>query len=304
MLGKDPPMTATLTRPRVVRTLLGDSTLQTSLTCLPTLARYSVDPIRLVIHEDGTLSEQGRDALRAALPGAEFVSRPRADEEVNERLKRYPYCRTARAANVLFLKFFDVALLEPGELAFCDSDILFLRPFAGLFDAQPPRFPALFMTDSKDAYAVRPWHLWPFGRLRLASRANTGLMRVAPGLLDLDRVEWLLRRMDGQAAWVRRSYWNEQTCWAALPGQGECGLWDPRCIVMATRDMAEFTQEAVAVHFVSTFRFHLAEYSKKTPAPDGPPVRVEARAARRAGPLAQLVSDLRGRLRPLRASTR
>jgi hypothetical protein len=297
-------MISSIAKPRPVHTLLGESTLQTSLTCLPTLTRYSADPIRLVIHEDGTLSEQGRDALREALPGAEFVARSRADEEVNDRLGHYPHCRTARATNIMFLKMFDMVLLEPGELAYCDSDILFLRPFTGLFGEQPTRFPALFMTDSRDAYAVRPWHLWPFGRLRLASRANAGLMRIAQGLLDLDAVEWLLRRMDGHRVWVRRWYWNEQTCWAALAGQVECGLWDSRQIVMASLDMAEFTTEAVAVHFVSTFRSHLAEYSQKTAAPDSSPVRVEARAARRVGPLAQMVSDLRGRLRFLGVGTR
>ena len=46
-----------------VHTLVGDATLNVSLTCLPTLVQYSSDPIRLVIHEDGSLSESSREAL-------------------------------------------------------------------------------------------------------------------------------------------------------------------------------------------------------------------------------------------------
>jgi hypothetical protein len=281
--------------PRAVRTLMGQSTLETSLTCLPTLLRYSKDPVRLVIHEDGTLTEQSRDTLRAAIAGVEFVSRALADEEVSERLKKHPRCRAARTANIMFLKMFDVALLEPAELAYCDSDILFLRPFTGLFGARDSRFGALFMADAKNAYAVRPWHLWPLGRLRLAARANAGLMRVASGVMDLDFVEWLIGRMSQSPVWARRSYWDEQTCWSALAQRAGCGLWDARRVVMASADMAVFTPDAVAVHFVATYRSHLHAYAKKSQAPTDPPVSIAACSAPRVGFFGQLISDFRGR---------
>ena len=223
---------------RPVHTLLGESTLEFSLTCLPTLIRYSSDPIRLVVHEDGSLTEPGRDALCAAIPGVEFIDRKRADDEVACRLKGYSRCLAARAANLMFLKLFDVSLLERGELLYCDSDILFLRPFRGLFGSRSDRYPAIFMTDVKEAYSVRPWQLKPVGRIRLAGRVNSGLMRTNPEVLDLDFIEWLLERMGGQSVWERRSYWNEQTCWAALGDRTGCGLWDRRRVVMASRQTA------------------------------------------------------------------
>jgi hypothetical protein len=283
-------------RPRRVRTLVGDSTLAASLTCLPTLVRFSADPVRVVVHDDGTLTAASRATLRAAVLGIEIVDRARADEEVGDRLARHPRCRVARSSNFMFLKMFDVALLEPGDLAYCDSDVLFLRPFDGLFGPPDPRFPFLFMTDAKEAYAVRPWHLRPLGKLKLASRVNAGLMRVWAGALDLDFVEWLLGRMGSSAVWKRRWYWNEQTCWAALGGRSDCGLWDARQVVMATRDMASFTSDAVAVHFVSTYRFHLPEYAGRAWSPTAVPVRVASRPARRVGPIVQFIADSRGRL--------
>ena len=46
--------------------------------------------------------------------------------------------------------------------------------------------------------------------------------------------------MEGQNVWARRSYWNEQTCWAALAGRTGCGLWDRRQVVMASHDMSTY----------------------------------------------------------------
>jgi hypothetical protein len=279
-----------------VHTLLGESTLDVSLTCLPTLIQYSSDPIRLVIHEDGSLTEPGRDALRLALPGVEFIDRERADDEVRDRLKGYSRCQAARSINLLFLKIFDVSLLELDDLSYSDSDILFLRPFSGLFGPSIARFPAMFMTDVKQAYAVRPWQLTPVGQVRLAGRVNTGLMRIIPGLLDLDFVEWLLGRIGGHSVWARRSYWNEQTCWAALAGRTGCGLWDCRQVAMATPDIAVFARDAVAIHFASTYRGYLSDYTGRGLPLTEPPVTVKSRPARCIGPLDQFVSDVRSRL--------
>src|SRR5262245_4799938 len=283
--------------PRTVRTLLGEKTLAVSLACLPTLVRYSVDPVRLVIHEDGTLSPAGRGALRDALPGAEFVTREEADARVDPLLAKHPRCREARAGSPLFLKLFDIALLETDELAYCDSDVLFLRPFTGVFGAADSRFRSCFMADVKHAYAVRPWYLWPLGRLRLAGRVNTGLVRAARGVFDLDLTEWVLGRLADRPVWSRRWYWAEQTCWAVLAGRAACGLWDRRRVILASPDMGEYSPDTVAVHFVSTYRHHLAAFADRgTPAAEGPPVAVGLKGAGRAGPVGQFVSDLRARM--------
>jgi hypothetical protein len=197
----------------------------------------------------------------------------------------------------MFLKIFDVALLASEELSYSDSDILYLRPFQGIFGPSSARFPAMFMTDVKEAYAVRPWQLSPVGPIRLAGRVNAGLMRIVPGFLDLDFVEWLLGETGGHSVWARRSYWNEQTCWAALAGRTGCGLWDHRQVVMATADMTCASGDAVAIHFVSTHRGRLHEYTSRGRPPTDPPVTIGCRPAQCIGPLDQLLSDVRCRFR-------
>jgi len=282
--------------PRTVRTLLGEKTLGVSLTCLPTLMRYSVDPVKLVIHEDGTLTPAGREALLEALPGAEILPRAVADEQVEAKLARHPLCRAARSGNVFFLKLFDVAMLEPGDLTYCDSDILFLRPFTGLFGAPDPRFQTCFMTDRKQAFAIRPWNLWPLGKLRLPGYVCAGLMRADQGVCDVDFVEWVLGRYGKNPVWDKRWYWAEQTCWAALAGRARCGRWDCQRVIMASPDLRDYSADTVAIHFVSTYRHHLAAYVGRGDPPSDPPVAIGQSRAGRVGPVGQFVSDFRARI--------
>jgi hypothetical protein len=255
-----------------------------------------MDPVKLVIHEDGTLGGAGRDALHKVLPEAEIIDRASADERVDGELARYPLCRAARAACPLFLKLFDVALLESGELKYCDSDILCLRRFTGVFGPTDRRYRGCFMRDCKHAYAVRPWHLRPLGQLRLRGCVNTGLIRTERGFLQLELVEWLLKKLGHLDVWARRWYWTEQTCWAALASRGLCGLWDRRRAILASSDMGEYGEETAIIHFVSTYRHHLDAFAGRCRPVTDPPVEIASTSAAPVGPLGQFVSDLRARL--------
>jgi hypothetical protein len=250
----------------------------------------------LVVHEDGTLGEAGRDTLHKALPGVEIIDRASADERIDGELARYPLCRAARSSCPLFLKLFDVALHESGELNYCDSDILCLRRFTGLFGSTENRYRGCFMRDGKHAYAVRPWHLRPLGDVLLQGRVNTGLIRAERGFLQLDLVEWLLKKLGHLDVWARRWYWTEQTCWAALAGKGSCGLWDRRHVILASPDMGDYGEETAIIHFVSTYRHHLDAFAGRCRSLADPPVEIASSSAAPVGPLGQFVSDLRARL--------
>jgi hypothetical protein len=282
-----------------VRTLLGAKGFETSCLCLRSLVEYSADPVRLVIHEDGTLTEKHRDLLRQISPGAEFINRQAADEAVGERLAGHPYCLQFRRTEIMALKLFDIMLLGQGPVAYCDSDFLFLRRYRGLF-APPLSGRPVFMTDVGHAYAVRPWKLWPFGPIRLVGRLNAGLTLAPAGYLDLAFVEWLLGVLATDPVFVRRRYWTEQTCWAALAARTGADLLDPRQVVMATRTMDGYSEDAVAVHFVATHRDQLTAYEgcKRPLAEEA--VLVGVRPSRRIGPVRMFWTDLWRRLSPIR----
>jgi len=75
-------------------------------------------------------------------------------------LQRFPNARAFRRRNALALKLLDIPLLaEAPEIACCDPDVLAFRPFSRLFDWPDPSTTAVFMSDTQNAYAMRPWHL-------------------------------------------------------------------------------------------------------------------------------------------------
>lgn len=233
---------------RWVTTLLGHAHVDMALLCLGSLLAYSAEPLRLRIHDDGTLTEGDRERLSAGLDGPEFVFRAEADERVAEVLSRRPATRELRRTNPLGLKLVDAAVLAPGErLLFCDSDVLFFRPFSGLWGSEGE---AVFLRDSQNAYSVRSWQMLGEPRLRLAGHVNTGIVGFPRSAYDPDLTEWFL----SHPASRRSPVWVEQTAWALLGGHGGCRLVDPARVRLPEEGTTGLDDELVALHFVSPRR--------------------------------------------------
>lgn len=263
-----------------VRCLLGHGQVPMAAACLRSLLDHSVEPVALVLHEDGTLTPADRDLLASRLPGVSFVSRARADDEVAPSLARRPATRLFRQANPLALKLVDVAVLERSErVAYCDSDVLFLRTFSGLFPEPGPRLDAVFMSDYQNAYSVRSWDLALSRRLRLARRVNTGLFSVRRSAVDLDLVEWFLSR----PRYRRTEPWVEQTCWALIAGGVATRLLDPAQIAFPFPGTDP--RRLVGLHFIGPLRHSFESWSRTAAAsePGRSPIEVGTVAARRCG---------------------
>jgi hypothetical protein len=266
------------TAPRRVATLLGHAHVAMALACLGSLLRYSADPLRLRLHEDGSLTPEDRERLREGLGPLEFVARAEADDRVAEALASRPALRELRRGNPLALKLIDIPLLAgESDLAYCDADVLFLRPFTGLFRFPEPDTGALFMSDPQNAYSVRSWHLLTQARLALPCRVNSGLFLFRTRAFDPDLLEWFISRPEFRFAPV----WVEQTAWALLGQRAGCRLWDP-CLVRLPAAGEEAGGEAVALHFVSPLRARLAAFLARAPDRTAePPVPVPTVPARR-----------------------
>jgi hypothetical protein len=263
---------------KTVATLLGHAHVGMALDCLGSLLRYSANPLRLRVHEDGTLTAEDRERLAAVLGEVEFVSRAEADERVAERLAGRPALRELRRRNPLGLKLLDIPMLAEGDdLAYCDADILFLRPFSGLFRFPDAETRAIFMSDRQNAYSVRSWHLLAHRRLALPCRVNSGLLFFRTRHFDLDLLEWYFARPELGFAPV----WIEQTAWALLAWRAGCRLWDPRLVRLPEPGEAD-AGEAVALHFVSPLRSLLSAFLERArDRTQEPPVAVGTVPARR-----------------------
>jgi hypothetical protein len=96
------------------------------LWALKTFYYYSGRSYGLCIHEDGTLDDSARQALRLAFPDARLISRIEADECLLPLLASYPRCLEFRSTNALSQKVFDFTALGTHErLMIMDSDLLF-----------------------------------------------------------------------------------------------------------------------------------------------------------------------------------
>jgi hypothetical protein len=296
--------------PLVVSSLLGSAHVAMALVCLGSLRRWSARPLRLRLHDDGSLTAADLERLAAGLGEPEVVARREADERLAEFLAGRPATRAFRDGNALGLKLLDVPLLAAGEeLAYCDSDVLFLRPFRGLFEL-PPESGACFMADPQNAYSVRSWHLLREPRLRLAAHLNSGIIGFRLRHLDLDLIEWFLARPAHRFAPV----WVEQTCWALLAQAAGCRLLDPAAIAIPVPGHEDIDRHRVALHFVSPVRGLFERYAPMGAAAarpaetgggsagaDAPPVALRSIAARRLSAPAMAATELRRRLRRLAA---
>jgi hypothetical protein len=187
-----------------------------------------------------------------------------------------------------------MALLESDELAYCDSDVLFLRSHKGLFTWPNEQTGAMFMQDIQDAYSLRPWHVFPIGQIHMPHRTNSGLIFFRRAAYDLDFVEWLLGRDELSDVFQKRPHWIEQTCWAALGWRAGLYLWSARQFIIATRAMTGLSDQTIGVHFVAAARSKLNEFSE--PSSGGTVTPVRSHPARPSSPLHMLGRDIVNRL--------
>jgi hypothetical protein len=233
-----------------LRTLLCHRDVDLAIHCLSTVRKLSVDPVEVVIHEDGSLTSEDRMKLAIGLPGARILHRQVADAIMAERLAAFPNARAFREGSVWGLKLLDVVLAEPGLCFYLDSDIRFFRPFRGLFVEASTRGRCVFLRDTVwQAYSIRPWHLLDQRKLRVASGINTGLTLCDPNVFDLCFVDWFL----GQLDWRVIPAWAEPTCWAALALRADGQAVDPKQVTNLYPS-AKVTAHTLGAHFLSAYR--------------------------------------------------
>ncbi|WP_013334345.1 hypothetical protein [Gloeothece verrucosa] len=243
-----------------IHSLLCHQHLEMGLLCLGSLLKFSSLPLQLIIHDDGSLTSEDIEKLKKGLKDVKIVLRAEADELTNQLLKRHPNCYKFRYENVLGLKLLDIPLFSQGDIAYCDSDVLFFRPFDGMFCWPNSETSALFMMDYQQAYSIRPWHLLGINNLRIPSKVNTGIMFIRNKAYDLDFIEWILGNDRLKQIFRKIPGWAEQTCWAALGFKVGCRLWHPQQIAMIHPGI-NLTDHLVAGHFISTYRFLLKNFS-------------------------------------------
>jgi hypothetical protein len=243
-----------------VHNLVCRADLPFATTCLASLRRTASEPIRFIIHEDGSFTEDDIEIVRSALADAEVVRRKEAEDHLQPALRKYPTLRNARSRLPIFMKLLDIPMLSNGNFVnYVDSDVLFLRQHCGLFLSDGEvHVNARFMRDPRSAYGFRVRDYAPFGFVHPISCLNAGLFSIRREAIDFEWLEFVSRQI-GTEQFLRHRSWSEQGLWAALASRLGCELIDREQIVSA-EDVKRLSPDRIALHFTTPTRHLLTKY--------------------------------------------
>lgn len=206
----------------------------------------------LVIHDDGTLPEDGRGTLKEMFRNVRFISRFEADSAMTEVLQSLPRCLRYRMSHPLALKIFDMAHFANAErYLVMDSDVLFFRKPREIVDwaRATERRDCWFNEDASESTLVSDAeaqeklgiHLWP--------KVNSGLCLINREAIDFQLCEEAL----ANTSLLRGHVWRiEQTLFALCASRkGRGGLLPKSYEVSLARRAG---RDIVARHYVGAVR--------------------------------------------------
>ncbi len=239
----------------VVQSLIGGSQLPFYLSCLKSLIEFCQNDIDLQLHTDGTLSQKEKDSIHAELTGTivTITESPENSCRVLDYLQGRPNCQKYRKDSIWGIEFFDPIYAFPEDRIsfYLDADILFLRPFSGLFDRNNVKGGAIFLKDTQwDAYCFRPWQMLA-GKKRpqVVEGITTGLVFWDKTAIDWDYLEWFL----GENNLHKIPEWIMPTAQACLAHRCDAKTISPRQITNLYPN-AQIHEDIFGVHLLGSYR--------------------------------------------------
>ena len=246
-----------------VHNLVCHRDISIALICLKSLLATSQEKLQIIVHDDGSLTDEDKTFIRAQLPNSTLVSRDHADHELAIVLDGLPTIRKARLKLPHLLKVLDVPMLcRSDNVCFVDSDVLFLRAHRGLFEISKTRSAcARFILDIRTCHGFRLKDFWPLGPVSPIARLNSGLFCIKRNVIDFDWVEAVCSRV-GLPQILQHRSWFEQGLWAAIAARVGCEMIDRSQI--ATAEVAsQIPQDPIALHFITPVRALLEHYIQR-----------------------------------------
>ena len=218
------------------------------------MVKNSTDDINLLIHTDGSLSEKDETSLCLKFGSSVNVSNfGRSKECVLDHLKNRPNCQKVRKDSIWGIEFFDPVFAFPEDPIsfYLDADILFLRPFSGLFDRHQVKGGAIFLKDTQwDAYCFRPWQMIAGkSKPQAVQGITTGLVFWDKTAIDWDYLEWFL----GEHQLHQVPEWIMPTAQAGLALRCDAKTISPRHITNLYPN-AQVHNDTFGVHLLGSYR--------------------------------------------------
>jgi hypothetical protein len=239
----------------IVQSLIGGSQLPFYLRCLKSLITFCQDRIDLQLHSDGSLSQEDKDSIHDRLDGTRVTITDSMENRnlVLDCLQGRPNCQRVRKNSIWGIEFFDplFALPEDPISYYLDADILFLRPFSGLFDRKQLKDGAIFLKDTQwDAYSFRPWQmLTRKSKPQVVKGITTGLVFWDKTAIDWDYLEWFL----GEHQLHQIPEWIMPTAQAGLAHRCDAKTISPRHLPNLYPN-AQIHNDTIGVHLLGSYR--------------------------------------------------
>ena len=241
--------------PLVVQSLIGKNNLSFYLECLNSLTSLCQEEINLLLHTDGSLDKSDIEfALNQfEVPSVSFRDTEEAKQATLDHLEGKPNCQKLRQESLWGVEFFDPLFANPSDPIshYVDADVLFLRPFTGLFDRSVVKDGAVFLRDTEwDAYCLRPWQLiGPGIRPTIVEGITTALVCWDKDAMDWDYLEWFL----GQTKFHRIPEWVLPAAQAGLARRCKAKVVSPLQITNLYPN-ATIRKETFGVHLLGSYR--------------------------------------------------
>jgi hypothetical protein len=244
----------------IVQSLIGGSQLPFYLRCLKSLIAFCQDRIDLQLHTDGSLSQEDNDFIHSKLDGTMVTITDSSENtsRVLDSLQGRPNCQKFRKDSIWGIEFFDPIYAFPHEPIsfYIDADILFLRPFSGLFDRNEVKEGAIFLKDTQwDSYSFRPWNMLTGKKKpQVVEGITTGLVFWDKAAIDWDYLEWFL----GEHRLHQIPEWIMPTAQAGLANRSEAKTISPRHLLNLYPN-AQIHNDTFGVHLLGSYRKHWME---------------------------------------------
>ncbi len=205
----------------------------------------------VVVHDDGTLPEEGRAAFLKLFPTARIISRKEADEAMEPVMRQFPFCADYRKAHALALKLFDIPHLAATDRFFIfDSDLLFFGHPREIFDwAVSDKDECWFNEDVQEGSLITAAEARTELGVKIWPRVNSGLCLLTKSAIDLDLCDRALAQTSIPSGHVWRIEQTLLMLCAARHGQG--GLLPKTYEVSLGKFSAP---DAISRHYVGAVR--------------------------------------------------
>ena len=244
-----------MTNNPVVQTLIGKNQLKFYLRCLKSLVTFCQDCIELQLHTDGSLSRKDKEFIHTELNGTTITITDSSENSnrVLDYLQGRPNCQKFRKDSLWGIEFFDPIYAFPEDPIsfYLDADILFLRPFTGLFDKYQVKRGAVFLKDTQwDAYSFSPWQMLAGKNKPQAVKGiTTGLVFWDKAVIDWDYLEWFL----GEDHLHKIPEWIMPSAQAGLASRCDAKTITPRQIINLYPN-AQIHEDTLGVHLLGSYR--------------------------------------------------